>query len=1046
MSNNRTRVPALIVAGLVGGSVLLAQQSTGTLKGRVTEKGTGAPKVGVTITAENQGTGFVRIVTSGSDGSFRLPILPLGNYKLNFKSADSTAAIIRTCSLGQETDCSVAMAAAAQATVVVVATSDTVGEINTTSAEVGVNVTSERLESLPVLSRNVVQAAVLAPGVQIISGTQIDPTKKGSSYMAQGDGQGRGTNFNIDGGDNNSTDVGGYVSAIPMDAIGEFQVVTNQYKAEFGRSNAGFLNVVSKAGSNSFAGVITGQYTDQGLRARKTDEGTKKDNSSQIFGATVSGPILKDKIFYMVSAEKRDEKEASATFSPRAIAKWPETAKVQTELKAKTLYSRLDWNATSWLNVTGTYSYDKVETPRQSLGRIEAYNGIYNTAGLTTGTNETNRGGLKFVINLADNMVWESNFVYFDYKNNMRPEADPLGMDSYFCSIQRSTPRNQISPVDLGGVGFFPNTYQNTGIRRFQWRNDLTVMMGSHNFKTGFDYQNYTMAESINFSPFTGVNRFVVGDVPFGDELYGGSQAGWADQHVLRTVLTAKGVTPGVDVKQLGFYAQDDWTLNQNWTMYVGFRADRDNTLDFMQGAAIREMYRQIYETSPAFIRGATPPKDKTYISPRVQIVYKPKGDDSQVYKLGAGRFVANVVDNITGFSRGLLVPVNGFPQTVIGNRAAQTFTGATTGANFLVDSFAQGATWSNLNINGNFITLPADLTPYNYAHNVNGLQDYFKTTVHSWLRPASFGTGGKNLMASDFEYPTTDTLTLSGAWKFAQRHALELTLLWSRTEHNGTNYASDGLDQVVGYDTDGEAITVSTPQTWSIGPERDPDGNPIDMGDTLFLSNQRSEITQISAKYVYTAPRLSVLFSMTYKNARSSSGGAGGAFDAQAGADIFGGGATLPWVTNHMRPSHGAENLQGSFAVNYQAPWGTSFGLLGSWHGPKKFDTFLGYNPDLGPVGYITNANPDVWMGMGEGQWNMDLSLRVGHAFKYKKLGIEPYITIQNVLNNYDYGSNYNRKMFERDGTYDPTYAQRGVAFQANAPRTAAAGFRMTF
>ncbi len=1040
MSNNRTRVPALIVAGLVGGSVLLAQQSTGTLKGRVTEKGTGAPKVGVTITAENQGTGFLRIVTSGSDGSFRLPILPLGNYKLNFKSADSTAAIIRTCSLGQETDCSVAMAAAAQATVVVVATSDTVGEINTTSAEVGVNVTSERLESLPVLSRNVVQAAVLAPGVQIISGTQIDPTKKGSSYMAQGDGQGRGTNFNIDGGDNNSTDVGGYVSSIPMDAIGEFQVVTNQYKAEFGRSNAGFLNVVSKAGSNSFAGVITGQYTDQSLRARKTDEGTKKDTTVQSLGATVSGPILKDKLFYMVSAEKRNEKEPSATFAPQAIEAWPDTAAVQTELKATTIYSRLDWNATPWLNVTGTYSYDKVTTPKQSLGRIELYGGLWNTAALATGTNETNRAGLKFAVNLASNMVWESNFVYFDYKNNIRPQADPLAMDSYFYVSQRDTPAMPLDDAEIGGAGFEGNAYQNTGIRRFQWRNDLTVMLGAHNIKTGLDYQSYTMAETVSFNPFTGIYRFVVGNVPLGNELYGGSQDGWANQHVLRATLTPNGATPGVDVKQLGFYIQDEWALNQNWMLYAGLRVDKDNSLEFMQDAGIKSIYTQIYGTSPAFIRGATPPEDKTYFSPRVQIVYKPKGDDSQVYKLGAGRFVANVVDNVTGFSRGLLAPVNGFPFTAVGNQAAADFTGATTGANNNVSSFAQGTTWDNLNINGHFITLPADLTPYNYAHNVNGLQDYFKNTVNGWLLPAAFDTGGKNLLASDFEYPTTDTLTLSGAWKLGLHHAFEATLLWSRTQHASVQYASNGRDRVTGYAIDGTAITVPTPQTWSIGPDGD------DMGDTIFLSNQKSEITQITGKYVYTAPRVNVLFSITYKNARSTYGGAGGAFDQQNGGDFFGGGAVVPWETGRMRPSHGSENLMGSFAVNYQVSWGTSFGLLGSWHGPKKFDTFLGYNPELGPVGRVTNANPSIWMGMGEGAWNMDLSLRIGHAFKFRKFGIEPYLTVQNLLNNYDYGTNYNQNMLSAKGTYQPSFQQRVQGFQVNAPRMAAVGFRMTF
>ena len=75
-------------------------------------------------------------------------------------------------------------------------------------------------------------------------------------------------------------------------------------------------------------------------------------------------------------------------------------------------------------------------------------------------------------------MVWESNFVYFDYKNNIRPNPDPLGKDSYFFVLER--PFAGGPPVDPSAalvMGFDPNSYQNTGIERFQWRNDLTAMI-----------------------------------------------------------------------------------------------------------------------------------------------------------------------------------------------------------------------------------------------------------------------------------------------------------------------------------------------------------------------------------------------------------------------------------------------------------------------------------------------------------------------------------------------------------------------------------------
>ncbi|MBK8794284.1 MAG: TonB-dependent receptor [Holophaga sp.] len=1031
MSGNSTRILAGLAAGLLGGTVLMAQQSTGTFKGRVTDKATGAPKAGVTVTAENVGTGFVRTTTTNAEGMFRLPVMPLGSYRFSFKSVDSVASLARQCTLGQEVDASVAMAPALQATVAVVATVDSVSENNVTSAEVGVNVSAERLESLPVLSRNVVQAAVLAPGVQLVQGGNVDPTKKASTYMTTGDGQGRGTNFNIDGGDNNSTDVGGYVSSIPIDAVGEFQVVTNQYKAEFGRSNAGFLNVVSKAGSNAFSGVLSAQFTNQALRAMTADEGDKKDSSTLSLGATVAGPMLKDKLFFMVSAEKRKEEGASATFAPAALTLFPEGAGIKTKIEQTTLYTRFDWNATSWLQATLTYSYDKNTTPNQSFGFIEGQGGNGSPSLLGGGTNEANRGGLKFVTNIGTNTVWESNFVYFDYKNNIRPNPDPLGKDSYFFVLQRPFAGGPaVDPNTALLMGFDPNSYQNTGIKRFQWRNDVTSIFGPHAVKTGFDFQHYTMADAVTFVPNTGFTNFRIAGIPYGTGFYAPTVQ--ADVNVARANLAAKGLWPGDTIKQYAFYLQDDWTLNPKWTLYAGFRADKDTSFEFAQQGFIKQIYQDIYATSPLFIRGATPPRDRTYISPRLQIVWKPNGDDTQAYKVGYGRFVANVVDNITGYARTLMARANGAPGRI--RNLAAVAAGANPGG-FDLDapSFLQNSTIAV--INGHPVVLPADLTPYNYANDVNGLRTYFSTTVDSWLLPGSFSTAGKQLLASDFSYPETDTFSLSGAWKFGPQHSLEITYLYSKTKHASVNVVSDSSFYAL------DPSETPIPEVSSIGP------GGAEMNDTIFYSNQQAESHQVQIKYVFTAPRWNALFNVVAKNARSSYGGAGGAFDLQRGADFYGGGTNYAWYTNPMRPAHGSEKLSGSFSVTYKADWGTHFGLLGTWHGPKIYDINLGYNPDLGPVGFVDNANPNPIITQGEGNWALDMSLRISHAFRFGgKASVEPFVQVQNLLNNYDYGSNYHNSIFDAGGNYLGNTGQRFQGFAINQPRTLAVGLRATF
>ncbi len=1043
-----SRLLCCLVAGLCTGGVVQAQQTFGAFKGRVTDKATGAPKAGVVITIQNQATGYNRQALSSNDGTFRFSVVPLGNYRILFKSPDSTASMIRTSSLGTETEASVAMAPAAVATVTVVATADTVDQANTTSAEVGVNVSAERLESLPVLSRNVVSAAVLAPGVQLVSGSNVDPTKKSSTYMSTGEGQGRGTNFNIDGGDNNSTDVGGYVSPIPMDAIGEFQVVTNQYKAEFGRSNAGFLNVVSKAGSNSFSGILSGQYTNQAMRAKVTDEGDKKDNFSQTLAALVSGPIIKDKLFYMVSVERKDEEGAAFTFTPAAIAAFPTLSSIKTKLKETIAYVRLDWAASQMVNVTGTYSYDKNETPNQAFPHTSAVNGNVDPSMLGTGLNKTNRFGLKATTSFTPNVIWESNLIYFDYANGITPN----GNGNTVGQMQVRTVNSNLLAIDssdLARMGHDPNAFQNTGIKRLQWRNDVTYMLGDHFFKAGLDFQKTTYADQHLFWPETGLYSIRVAGFPIGAGAFGNTVV--ADQNVVGVALVPDGFQSGQTYKQFGFYAQDDWTISPKLSVYAGFRLDKDDIFDFMK--PYQGLYTQIAAANPDLLHGSTVPKNKTYFSPRVQMVFKPKGDDSVTFKVGYGKFIAALIDNVTGFSRALGNRANGLTGSVIQNDAAVLYSGAAQpNKNLHIASFSAGQTLTT--VNGHPVVLPADLTPYNYANNTNGLRDYFRNTVNGWLETASFTTAGKSLMASDFEYPTTDTINFGGTFKIGDHQTLDLQYIWSRTQHATTQLATDGSDPRA-WSSDGSLAT------WNAT-----DGPDTDMGDTVFHSNQTARSNQIQVKYSYTAPKWSALATMVLKDFRASFGGSAGSYDGHASADFYGTGAEYSYKQNPERPSAGTESFSGSFAFTYNFDIGTKVGVLGTWHSGKIYDIYAGYNAELGAGGGTDDAHPNDYLGQARGDWAMDLGLRISHSFKFGKgMILEPFIQISNILNNYDYGSNYNNTYYQIVTKYtvptDPIatppqpykaavraddFGQRSPGYQNNQPRTAAAGFRFTF
>lgn len=1031
MFNRNRRLTSILVAGLFGGAALVAQQSSGGIKGRVIDQGTGAPKGGVAITIEHTSTGFTRSMMSNSDGSFRFPVLPIGNYRLTFKTPDSMASMIRTVQLGQDTEVHAVLKPRAEATVTVVATADTVGQVNTTSAEQSVNVTAERLENLPVLSRNVMSAAVLAPGVQLVQGSSVDPTKKASTYISTGEGQGRGVNMNIDGGDNNSSDVGGYVSSIPMDAIGEFQVVTNMYKAEFGRSNAGFFNIVSKSGTNAFAGSMNAQYTNQSMRARSTDEGKKTDNNSQSISAVVSGPIIKDKLFYMVAAEKRDEESAPATFAPLAVGFYPELRSIKSELDATTIYTRLDWNINNMMSLMWTTGYDHNKTPNQIFPWGAGQNGYIEPSLLGTGENKTWRTTLKLTTSFSPNLTWESNLTYFDYKNEIYPNGPGSGdgTNLFVFTIPSGLSGGPSTAAEAMGFGHDPNATQNTGIKRIQWRNDVSYVAGDHFLKGGLDFQQYEYADQTLFYPVTGPSTVRI--VGFNSPAAVGNTV-VADQNVASIRLNPRGTQEGDKIKQFGFYFQDDWTINTNWSIYVGLRVDKDTTFDFMKD--YQGLYNEIYATSPEFLRGRSVPKDKTYVSPRAQVVWKPLADDSLTFKLGYGKFVAQVVDNVTGFSRALGNRVNGLPPT-LWNQATIDYAGGIRAGGNRVPSFQAGTAWTNFPVNGHIITLPADFTPYNYVNNVGGLRDYFESTVDGWLAPASFQTGGKSLLASNFQYPQTDAFSLGMAFKFNEQHAVDVNYSYSWTDHNSVIMGSDGSD----------------PRASSLGP------GGQEMYDDIFLSNQRAASHQVQMKYSYTTLKSNFFMSLVVRDNKSSNGSSAGSFVSGGNADFYGNGtgSLPPYLDGQLRRSSGTELLTGSIAYNYTFDIGTKVGVLGTWHSGKFYELNTGWNAELGLGNGLDVSHPADYAGYREGDWNLDLSLRVSHPFKFgKKMVFEPFLQIQNLLNNYDYGSNYDGTMYleDADGSgnpiliKNPSYGQRYFGWQANQPRTAAFGFRFAF
>src|SRR5436190_23197714 len=215
-----------------------AQQTTGNIQGRITDTQKAAVP-GVTVTAKSATTGFTRSEVTDAEGIYRLNALPVGNYDVHaeiagFSPYDAKGIIVN---VGSTVDLNVDLKLAGVSESVKVTAETPL--IQTTNSSVGGVVDTSKIESLPLNGRQFANLAITIPGVGL--GFHSDPTKS-SQYSPQiNGGNGRNVNYQIDGGDNNDDTVGGLLQLFPLEAIQEFNFVTQRYKAEYGRSNGGVM-------------------------------------------------------------------------------------------------------------------------------------------------------------------------------------------------------------------------------------------------------------------------------------------------------------------------------------------------------------------------------------------------------------------------------------------------------------------------------------------------------------------------------------------------------------------------------------------------------------------------------------------------------------------------------------------------------------------------------------------------------------------------------------------------------------------------------------
>jgi len=600
----------LIVLGVAG--PLAAQQTTGNINGRLVDaQGSAVP--GVTVTAKNTQTGLTRTEISDGEGVYRLTALPVGIYDITaelsgFSKVENKGIVVN---VGQTIDVNMGLKVASMSETVTVTGESPL--IETSSSSVGGVVDIRRIESLPLNGRQFANLAATIPGVGL--GFHSDPTKT-TQYAPQiNGGAGRNVNYQIDGGDNNDDTVGGLLQAYPLEAIQEFNFVTQRFKAEYGRSNGGVMNIVTKSGTNNYSGSFFESFRDKSMNAKTETEKIanvdKQDYRRNQFGGSFGGPIARDKAHFFGAVE-RTQQDTTQTVNTKGLFPTLDgsyTVPYRENLVTGKVTASL--NPSQYFSVR--YGYNKNTQP-------------YNPAGASATQDNWGDSVNKYnSINVNHNWVLpgqrlnEFIFQYADFSNNI---------------ASRSSAPNETFPNGVQ-TGANVNTPQTTAQKKYQVRDDFSWHVSGmgglgHDFKAGANFIN----EPRLFITFN-TGKGAIFNTHLTDDVNG----------PIQIVTVSDGdSSANIPTKQFGVYVQDDWRPTSRLTLNVGLRYDIVDGYQFDQSknpnfVAVAAAAKAGLLTSIKGLEnmGLSPENDKNNFQPRIGGAYDLRGNGKDVIRAGWG-------------------------------------------------------------------------------------------------------------------------------------------------------------------------------------------------------------------------------------------------------------------------------------------------------------------------------------------------------------------------------------------------------------------------
>lgn len=638
---------------------IMAQVTTSSMNGKVTLKGTGEQLVGATIQAVHEPSGTRYGAVTNVDGRFNIQGMRTGGpYKVtvSYVGHQTKTYTDIKLQLAEVYNLNVELSEDAKLLGEVVV-SATASKFAAEKTGASTNINKSQIANMPTVSRSITDITRLSP--------------YGGKGMSFGGVDGRTANFTVDGANFNnnmglSPSLPGGGNPISIEAIEELQVVVAPYDVRQTNFIGGGVNAITKSGNNQFQGTAYVYHENENLRGdavkRQQISGAREKDQKTTYGFTLGGPILKNKLFFFVNAE--------AIKIPTIVNRWrgstkgiadPDNFISRTSLKdlqtvsdfVKNKYgydtgsytdfpadknnykllARIDWNITDQHRLALRYNYTKNQ------------NWISPNASSMDGGTRMSEGRLsKASMAYANSMYSLDNLVHsfsFDLNSRLSENLSNQLLATYSkLDDVRGTNSSEFPFIDILKDG---QAYLSLGYELFTWNNavhnnvwnvkdELTYYLGNHKLIGGLAYE-YKMADNSYMRNGTGYYRYT----SLGDFLNGGTPE---IVNLTYGYDGEKAPAARVRTNKYSLYAQDEWSLTDNFKLTYGLRIDNlvfDNK-DLVANKAINDL-----DFNGRHLDTGKWPDANWIFSPRVGFSWDVLGNKTLKVRGGTGLFAGNL-------------------------------------------------------------------------------------------------------------------------------------------------------------------------------------------------------------------------------------------------------------------------------------------------------------------------------------------------------------------------------------------------------------------